>query len=149
MNFCHNLCYLKTQACARLSKKTSESCKTTHNTLQKMITTNEKQIAVCWKKILNWVSFSPVTENRVDVLQSPATKATSPESSAWQSLIVSVYCLSTQAMEIRESPFNLSPLRVQYASAMGCSSSTQKMTVSLTGTTVLRGSFLVMLPGVE
>ncbi|TNN55400.1 hypothetical protein EYF80_034412 [Liparis tanakae] len=29
----------------------------------------------------------PVTENRVEVLQSPATKATSPESSAWQSLM--------------------------------------------------------------
>lgn len=89
-----------------------------------------------------------MTENRVEVLQSPATKATSPESSAWQSLIVSVYCLSTQAMEIRESSLSFSPLRVQWAPGQGCSSSTQKMTVSLTGTTVLRGSFLVMLPGI-
>lgn len=89
---------------------------------------------------------SPVTEKRVDVLQSWAMKATSPESSAVHSRMVSVYCLLMRAIIIRESSFSLSPFLVQYASSTGFSSSTQKITVSLTGTTVLLGSFLVMLP---
>ncbi len=89
---------------------------------------------------------SPVTEKRVDVLQSRAMKATSPESSAVHSRMVSVYCLLMRAIIIRESSFSLSPFLVQYASSTSFSSSTQKITVSLTGTTVLLGSFLVMLP---
>lgn len=89
---------------------------------------------------------SPVTEKRVEVLQSRAMKATSPESSAVHSRIVRVYCLFIRAIIIRESSFSLSPFLVQYASSTGCSSSTQKITVSLTGTTVFLGSFLVMFP---
>lgn len=92
--------------------------------------------------------YSPVTEKRVEVLQSRAMKATSPESSAVHSRIVRVYCRFMRAMIIREPSFSLSPFLVQYASSTGCSSSTQKITVSLTGTTVFLGSFLVMFPGI-
>lgn len=87
-----------------------------------------------------------MTVKLVEVLQSPATKATSPESSAVQSRIVKVYCRALCAILIRVSSRSLIPFLVQYEVSQGFSSSTQNITVSLTGTTVLRGSFFVMLP---